>query len=213
MVSSIAYLHPCHSFNKPLNPILGETYQATLADGSSINVEQISHHPPISFMCLDGPNGIYRLSGYANFAVKAWVNSVNLNVQGNKTISFPDGTEITHTLLDDTFGNTLIGTLYHQLHGKTRFYDKKNNITGYLDVGFVKGKPRDYFSGYIEQDGIVVCDKIFGNYMGYADFDGERFFDLRNQETYEMIDVPKDCTETKCLFSDSRNRIDLVSLL
>ena len=81
-----------------------------------------------------------------------------------------------------------------------------------MDVGFVKGKPRDYFSGYIEQDGIVMCDKIFGNYMGYADFDGERFFDLRNQEIYEMVAIPTDSTETKCLHSDARNRIDLVAL-
>ena len=39
MASSIAYLHPCHSFDKPLNPILGETFQAKLADGSTVNVE------------------------------------------------------------------------------------------------------------------------------------------------------------------------------
>lgn len=33
---------------KPFNPILGETLQATFADGSEIYCEHTSHHPPIS---------------------------------------------------------------------------------------------------------------------------------------------------------------------
>jgi Oxysterol-binding protein len=32
---------------KPFNPILGETYQAHWPDGSSIQIEHTSHHPPI----------------------------------------------------------------------------------------------------------------------------------------------------------------------
>lgn len=34
MTASICLLHPTHHFNKPLNPVLGETYQAELPDGS-----------------------------------------------------------------------------------------------------------------------------------------------------------------------------------
>ena len=48
--------------------------------------------------------------------------------------------------------------------------------------------------------------------MGYADFDGERYFDVRDQETYELVGLPIESTETKCLHSDARNRIDLVAL-
>lgn len=45
---AIAGLHnPCKQL-KPFNPILGETYQATWADGSEIFLEHTSHHPPIS---------------------------------------------------------------------------------------------------------------------------------------------------------------------
>lgn len=32
---------------KPFNPILGETYQAHWPDGTSIQIEHTSHHPPI----------------------------------------------------------------------------------------------------------------------------------------------------------------------
>ena len=48
---------------KPFNPILGETWQAGLADGSRICLEQISHHPPISAFQLAGPQGLYTFTG------------------------------------------------------------------------------------------------------------------------------------------------------
>lgn len=92
MTSSISFLYPCHSFDKPLNPILGETYQATLQDGSMLYVEQVSHHPPISYMLLEGPNGIYRFYGYSSFDVKAHMNSIDLKIAGWKRCDFPDGT-------------------------------------------------------------------------------------------------------------------------
>jgi hypothetical protein len=39
IVGSISYIYPCHTFEKPLNPILGETYQASLPDGTKVYVE------------------------------------------------------------------------------------------------------------------------------------------------------------------------------
>jgi hypothetical protein len=42
-------------FAKPMNPILGETLQATLVDGTQVYAEQISHHPPISYFLIIGP--------------------------------------------------------------------------------------------------------------------------------------------------------------
>jgi hypothetical protein len=66
--------------------------------------------------------------------------------------------------------------------------------------------------GYIEKQGVKVCNKIYGSYMGYIDFDGERYFDLRDQEALEVIDIPLNSTKPLCLESDSRKRIDLVEL-
>jgi hypothetical protein len=96
MTASIAFLYPCHHWGKPLNPILGETYQGLLPDGSKICMEQICHHPPISYINVTGPNGIFTFSGYSIFAIKAYLNSIILEVKGHKKISFPDGTEITY---------------------------------------------------------------------------------------------------------------------
>jgi hypothetical protein len=39
MVSTIAFLFPTHQFEKPLNPILGETYEAMAVDGTKVYVE------------------------------------------------------------------------------------------------------------------------------------------------------------------------------
>lgn len=52
ITSSISFCYSAHTFEKPLNPILGETYQARMEDGTEVLLEQICHHPPISFMLI-----------------------------------------------------------------------------------------------------------------------------------------------------------------
>jgi hypothetical protein len=70
------------------------------------------------------------------------------------------------------------------LLGKITFRDEMNDITGFIEIGSVRRKPRDYLQGYIEQYGEKVCEKIEGTYMGYVDFDGERYFDVREMDNY-----------------------------
>ena len=41
--------------------------------------------------------------------------------------------------------------------------------------------------------------------MGYIDFDGERYWDARHMDNYEVIDKPIE----ECLESDSRARPDI----
>jgi len=88
MVSSVAFLYPLHNWGKPLNPILGETYQAYLPNGSMVYMEQVCHHPPVSFINFVGPNELFCFSGYSDFTVKASLNSINLEVGGTKQVSF-----------------------------------------------------------------------------------------------------------------------------
>ena len=95
--------------------------------------------------------------------------------------------------------------------GNIKFDDDKNGITGYLNIGEERRRPKDYFSGHIEQHGRVVCEKISGNYQGYADFDGERYMDIREPTNYELDDLPID--NKYCLGSESRKRVDLIELL
>lgn len=92
IVVAFAYIYPAHNWLKPLNPILGETYQSYTTDGGNVYMEQICHHPPISYINFEGPNNMFRFHGYSNFAVKARWNHINLEVGGQKTVEFSDGT-------------------------------------------------------------------------------------------------------------------------
>jgi hypothetical protein len=60
---SPGFHHAFARWAKPFNPILGETWEAALPDGSRIYLEQISHHPPISAFQLQGPDGLYSFAG------------------------------------------------------------------------------------------------------------------------------------------------------
>jgi hypothetical protein len=104
MLCSVAFIGNCHSFDKPLNPILGETYEGSLPDGSHVYMEQVSHRPPVSYMLHEGPDSLYRFSGYSSFSAKAWLNSIELKVTGQKTVEFPkDGGKITFNNQSDLF--------------------------------------------------------------------------------------------------------------
>ena len=94
MVSSVAFLPPTHQFEKPLNPILGETYQAIGQDGTHVFLEQTEHRPPITNFLFEGARNLYRMWGWNSFSAKAWLNSASLFVDGHKVLEFKDGSRI-----------------------------------------------------------------------------------------------------------------------
>ena len=56
IASQVSAAFYSNNFEKPLNPILGETYQAYGQDGAIIFGEQISHHPPTSSFLIEHKN-------------------------------------------------------------------------------------------------------------------------------------------------------------
>ena len=52
----------------PLNPTLGETYQARLSNGTEVYVEQMSMHPHTTLVYLIGPEKLFTL--YSTVRVK-----------------------------------------------------------------------------------------------------------------------------------------------
>ena len=113
IVMSLSYIYPTHFFEKPLNPVIGETYQSRLEDGTEVMLEQVCHHPPISYLLAVGPNDLYRFASWSSFSPKANLNSIDLCVQGKKKLTFRDGSSITWNPNADSFKNTLFGTLIH----------------------------------------------------------------------------------------------------
>lgn len=69
-------------------------------------------------------------------------------------------------------------------------------------------RAQDFFSGEITRKGQKVSD-VYGNYLGFADFDGQRYWDLRDMKTFPVVGEPLD----KCLPSDSRLRSDSQALI
>lgn len=206
LTTSLSFLQPCHVFDKPLNPILGETLQGRLADGSNLYLEQICHHPPISFICHEGPEKLYRWSGYSSFTSRVHMNSIDLDVMGGKTITFKDGGKITYSPHQDKFYNSLWGTLTHCLCGTCDFEDAEHGITAQYTIGTKKGK--DYVKGEIKKDGKVIST-LTGTYMGWLEFDGVRYWDIRKMQNFPIIEPAQD----KVIKSDWRNRSDSMQRL
>ena len=113
MVSTISFLLPAHQFEKPLNPVLGETIQRELDDGTKCYFEQTCHHPPVSSFEYIGPGNCYKMHGWSSFSAKAWMNSAALIVSGHKTIHFMDGSVVTYNSQGDMFNNIMMGTMQH----------------------------------------------------------------------------------------------------
>lgn len=209
MTHSISFFYKEKIFEKPLNPILGETYQARGQDGAYIYMEQSSHHPPVSHFFIDGPNGNYKLTGWSQMSVKVGMQSANVHTQGYKQISFPDGQTIRFNNTGDYIFNIFMGNMGHQLTGKITFTDEANGIEGYYEPGTYRMKTQDYVFGDIKVRGKKVCT-VEGNYMGYLDFNKVRYWDIREMEKiwFPMIRYED---PSKTLESNSDKRIDAIT--
>lgn len=113
----------------PLNPVLGETLQLELPDGTKYFAEQTSHHPPISNFYLEGPGGSFRFSGYAEY--KAWLaglNAIGGTRVGKSVMNFSDGglISIKHPFVEIT--GITVGDRVHTMVGQLQIIDHINKL-------------------------------------------------------------------------------------
>jgi Oxysterol-binding protein len=199
VISSFVYTS---TFEKPLNPILGETLVGELEDGTQLFAEQTSHHPPISQFYIVG-NG-YNIHGYFNYTAKAGMNSITVTNLGKRIYEFYDGYKIIITCPEEVFSGTFLGTMRHESLGVMNFSDNEG-YTGSITLGKVKGKPSDYITGVIKNSKGIVVTNLQGTYLGYLEFDGIRYWDARYVRNYSIKYAPS-------LISDSENRPDIIAL-
>lgn len=204
IVGSIAYFYFEKIFEKPLNPILGETYEAYGQDGSMIYFEQTSHHPPISNFLIEGPHKNYTLTGWSSYHVKAGMNSANVTSDGHKLLEFKDGNKIKLNNYNDLIYNMMMGTMGHQIIGEMKFEDDANQIKASFEFGNIRRHSQDYFQGQITKADKPVC-QFRGNYMGFIDFDGVRYWDIRERQA---VHFPIQQKGPSSLPSDSTKRKD-----
>jgi len=58
---------------------LGETFSGYYSDGGQAYLEQVSHHPQISYLLYYGPQNAYKVWGPSNFAAHAGLNSLKVS--------------------------------------------------------------------------------------------------------------------------------------
>lgn len=174
-----------------------------------IYMEQTSHHPPVSHFLIEGPENQYKLHGWSLHSVHAGMNSATLKAQGFKEITFRDGHKIRYNNTGDYIFSIFMGNMGHQLTGRIEFEDEQNGIYGWYEPGTFKMKTQDYVTGRIEVNGRKEVD-IYGNYMGFVDFNKQRYWDIRDMDQvwFPIEPIPT----RKSLESDSLKRIDSITL-
>lgn len=199
IISIISPFYCSCFFLKPLNSILGETYEMLFEDGSKGYFEQSSHHPPISHFQIYGYDKSYHLTGYSNFTSSAGFNSLSLYNNGKRKISFSDGTEFEFGFFKESFKNTLFGDVKFETKGvvlfrQTKSKDGKEGKDGLLSckvsIGQSKDKPNDYIYGEIMLNNKVIS-VLSGSFMSHIDFDNVRYWDIRTEYPVYIIEKAK----------------------
>ena len=119
---------------KPLNPLLGETYQCQWEDGSKFYIEHISHDPPISRIYITSSKNLYIVSGYIKMELggilKAMItNSMQMIPKGKITVYFPQKKQtVSFQLPKINLGGAIWGQRFIYFYDLMKFEDIDNNL-------------------------------------------------------------------------------------
>lgn len=236
--TTMACIHMCTGQLKPFNPILGETLQCKMDDGSKIFAEHISHHPPITNLLYEGPEDAYKYWGSIEFTASMGANHLKAGQEGNQYIYFKEyDHKIRFTCPKYTLGGTVVGDRTMNVDHWFEFHDETfgykaviifNPIMksgGIFSADTYAGK-YDEFRGMIYvpdpkkpasekykkwshiQDVKKELSKIEGSWLRNLCFDGEEYWNVDWDECRPFRQVP----EKVVLPSDWRYREDLIWL-
>ncbi|KAI9907972.1 hypothetical protein PsorP6_003228 [Peronosclerospora sorghi] len=224
MTFAVAGLHHSIGQLKPFNPILGETFQSRLNDGTDVCCEHTSHHPPISNFQLIGDK--YSIAGFviwhASMSVKS--NAMLNTNKGPVRVTFPDadrlpGTTIEYNLPYLQIGGLLWGDRTVDILGTMLFEDKQNHLQCELRLNpdaksgmggmFSSSKtPTDSLRGVILDTSVSppreLCD-VTGSWLHELVFGTKAYWTMETFTSGYLVPYPED----KLLASDSRYREDL----
>jgi hypothetical protein len=202
IVACISSWYKSNVFLKPLNPILGETYEMIWEDGSHEYVEQTSHHPPRSHFLIIGNENKWRYYGYFDYTSNGWFNSFKLTNSGSRIAEFNNTKSKIHFDYPvDNFGNTFWGTMRQESLGNVTFKDLTHGYEAVMKFG-IEGKLSDYFEGTIEKDDEVLSN-VKGSYLEYIEIDGERFWDIRRNINIQSYPIKNQIKSSSIYRPDS----------
>ena len=119
---------------KPLNPMLGETYECEWEDGSKFYLEHTCHTPPISHFYIKSSRNLFIVSGYIDMemggVVKAiYKNSIQMIPKGKITVYLPELKQtISFQFPKITMGGAIWGQRYVYWSDHMKFEDTENNL-------------------------------------------------------------------------------------
>ena len=140
----------CIQQEKPFNPILGETFQGRI-NGCPIYLEQLKHHPPITYYYMMGKN--FRLYGSHEPVANLSANTCVAEQKGSPVAEFlNNGTKIYFRWPLFIINGTVMGQRSFNFFSKAIAYEKKNNyvcevLFNVNEVGGFKGlfNRKEYF--------------------------------------------------------------------
>ncbi|KAL3657352.1 hypothetical protein V7S43_017671 [Phytophthora oleae] len=206
-------LHFCVGQLKPFNPILGETYEATYADGTQVFLEHVSHHPVKSAFTVVGPKGLYRMCGVYEFESVSTRNSLANYQNGTATITFHDGVVITYTMPQIKMSGILFGDRVVEIVGSSKFEDSTNRLVGELNFdannSFLKKSQSDDIKGCIypaKKSAKHAVATVNGSWLSHLQFDGKTYWHVESEPVFDHTPVEN------ALPSDVRYREDIIAL-
>mmetsp|Transcript_4225 Transcript_4225/g.15173 ORF Transcript_4225/g.15173 Transcript_4225/m.15173 type:complete len:438 (-) Transcript_4225:311-1624(-) len=190
------------NWQKPFNPLLGETWEGSMEDGTTIWCEQVSHHPPISSFVGRGPQGKFTIYGVSEPTVSFKGNAVKTKPLGRKYVRFSDGGCIEMTYPTYFVKNIVFGTPKGEIEGCASLVDMQNGLICEFDIS-PKGKPRsvpsDVLQGTIRK-AVFVSDE--DKEAAASQASKKRFYWSFKKE--KMTDVPEGHPPVKQAFGHSR---------
>lgn len=113
---------------KPFNPLLGETFQGVLPDGTTIDCEHTSHHPPITTMLITAKHWRAYGSWCYNGDLKG--NTFSAYNEGWTTIEFNDGHKIKFFIPSLNIKGMMMGSRRCQYWAGLCVKDETNKLKG-----------------------------------------------------------------------------------
>ena len=119
---------------KPLNPMLGETYECEWEDGTKFYLEHTCHTPPISHFYIKSSKNLFIVSGYIDLEMggimKAmFKNSFLMIPKGKITVYLPELKQrISFQFPKITMGGAIFGQRYVYFSDHMKFEDIENNL-------------------------------------------------------------------------------------
>ena len=126
---------------KPLNPMLGETYECEWKDGSKFYLEHTNHTPPISHFYIKSIDNSYIVSGYIDMemggVMKAmWKNAMIMIPKGKITVYLPKLNQtIKYQFPKITMGGAIWGKRHLYFSDHMKFEDTDNNLKAIIAFG------------------------------------------------------------------------------